>query len=289
MFDCNYCKGKGHFKQHCLKLLTKNCPPDICRDFNRFQSPACTVKGSCCYNRRHICLICYDEDCKASFHVSGHTIGSLSLPKKHATTLAKLVEVIKSIYDIISTTHEHHPKNKLPQPLASSGIRDSSTPSSMTPINSIVHEEKSILALPVVCADRNIKMPVATCFPVSSVSLEFAKEIMTSASNNQSIEPLDSSRHAILSPDGSHLRPCGTITVPLKFPNAKVYRFQMLVIPQLQEQIIFGKNHLSKTAAEISTAASEIHCHDPNMNFTAKCCHFETSTIQALTAYFEGT
>ena len=68
---CSYCKGYGHYKSHCLKLITKSPNTDICRDYNRFKKSQCQTETEhfCLSGREHRCSICSKSDCKAYLHI----------------------------------------------------------------------------------------------------------------------------------------------------------------------------------------------------------------------------
>ena len=125
------------------------------------------------------------------------------------------------------------------------------------------HESFSI---PVISADCNITMQNIDDFPVSSVSAQFANEITKMNRPDNTITPLKSLPDINL----CKLQPQGKIIVPLSFPEhavEKTYRFEMLVVPRLKHAIVFGRNHLIKTAAAINSTKQSIHFRNPSMNF----------------------
>ena len=105
-FHCSYCKGQGHFASHCLKRITKSCTDSICRDYNRFEHSNCKFGDSCVYNRRCVCLLCTDANCKAYFHVhsASQSKGWSTLPKKNENLINALVKVIEKISEVLSVT-----------------------------------------------------------------------------------------------------------------------------------------------------------------------------------------
>ena len=72
LYSCTYCKGNGHFKDKCLKLMTKNHEDHICRDYNRYERAPCEFSNepsACLRGRYHLFIICREHGCKAYHHV----------------------------------------------------------------------------------------------------------------------------------------------------------------------------------------------------------------------------
>ena len=178
-FHCSYCKGQGHFASHCLKRITKSCTDSICRDYNRFERSNCEFGDSCVYDRRHVCLICTDANCKAYFHVhsASQPKGWSTLPKKNENLINALVKVIEKISEVferheailsqISKAKDQNQTNTTSKSPLSTNNADTSTAKTTSP-------SRGILALPVVSAHKEILMPISTGFPLSSTSLEHA-------------------------------------------------------------------------------------------------------------------
>ena len=55
--------------------------------------------------------------------------------------------------------------------------------------------------------------------------------------------------------------------MPLTFANNKTFQFEMLVIPDLKEHIIFDNNHLRKTDAATNFQRLTISFKDISINF----------------------
>ena len=89
-----------------------------------------------------------------------------------------------------------------------------STNNADTSTAKITSPSRGILALPVVSAHKEILMPISTGFPLSSTSLEHAREIVK-VCNNTSITPPPSSNVILTTAEGSVLQPCGTINMPI--------------------------------------------------------------------------
>ena len=90
-----------------------------------------------------------------------------------------------------------------------------------------------ILALPVMCLDKQVTMPVPTGFPVSSISIDSAKKILNASGNQTKLTSLHASTSNIAQADGSRLHSTNKVIAPLTFANNKTFRFEMLVIPDL--------------------------------------------------------
>ena len=285
MFHCSYCMGKGHFTTSCLKRLTKNCDASICRDFNRFKTSKCTFNGSCVYGRQHICMFCEDQSCKAYFHVHGHTFQSPNLPKKNADILVKLSQALKTCLETINDLKSqlrHAPNER----------NESCTSEAKTLTEELLQaKHDGILALPVMCLDKQVTMPVSTGFPVSSVSIDFAKKILNASGNQTQLTSLHALTSNIVQADGSRLLSRNKAIVPLTFANNKTFQFEMLVIPELKEDIIFGNNHLRKTDAAINFQGLTISFKDPSMNFELSCIRREQNNnmLQAFTSVVDNT
>ena len=103
----------------------------------------------------------------------------------------------------------------------------------------------------VMCLDKQVTMPISTGFPVSSVSIDFAMKILNASGNQTQLTSLHASTSNIVQADGSRLHSRNKVIVRMTFANNKTFQFEMLVIPDLKEDIIFGNNHLRKTDAAI--------------------------------------
>ena len=287
MFHCSYCMGKGHFTTSCLKRLTKNCDASICRDFNRFKTSKCTFNGSCVYARQHICMFCKDQNCKAYFHVHGHTFQSPNLPKKNSEILMQLSQALKRCLETINDLksqlrHRANERNESCLPEAKTS----------TEAELLQGKHDGILALPVMCLDKQVTMPVSTGFPVSSISIDFARKILNASGNQTQLTSLHASTSNIVQADGSRLHSTNKVIVPLTFANNKTFQFEMLVIPDLKEDIIFGNNHLQKTDAAINFQGLTISFNDPCMNFELSCtCHEQNNNnrLRAFTSVVDNT
>ena len=96
---------------------------------------------------------------------------------------------------------------------------------------------------------------------------------------------LHASTSNILQADESRLYSRNKVIVLLTFANNETFQFEMLVIPDLKGDIIFGNNHLSKTDAAINCQGLAISFKDPSMNFELSCICPEQSynMLQAFT------
>ena len=303
-YHCSYCKGRGHFNSNCLKRLTKDCSSNICRDYNRFEHTACsTTDGSCIYNRKHICIFCNSTECKAYNHIHPKRIqiAQQNLSQRNAVilenleNLSNLVNSLREKFDIMTKNSVHknlttsNASGKISELLKQHEATEDCTTSHASEGNNVYNIMKSngSLAIPVISAQRQIMMGISPSFPLSAVSLKHAHEIAISATI--SIVPLESGNMHFTAVDSTSLKPCGTLNVPITFENAKTFCFQMVVIPNLSHDLIFGQNHLRKTDAEIHHAKLTIAFRDPAMNFETNCRLVQSNYIHALTSFVEIT
>ena len=90
--------------------------------------------------------------------------------------------------------------------------------------------------------------------------------------------------------DGAKLTCCGTINAPLTFEGDNNFTFQMLVIPDLPVEIVFGNNHLSKTDAEIRPSMRTICFRHNAMNSKLNCKLINSSnSLFAYTSVIDNT
>ena len=141
-----------------------------------------------------------------------------------------------------------------------------SIPTSLTHEDLHIIASNGILALPIVSAEKEMTMPVSTGYPLSSVSLKHAKEVISSLGNTISIVPLKETIPSIKAADGTLTKPCGTLNVPITFANKRTFQFQMLVVPALTCDLIFGNNHLVKTDAVINHSKRSISFNHYNLD-----------------------
>ena len=303
-YHCSYCKGRGHFNSNCLKRLTKDCSNNICRDYNRFEHTACcTADGSCIHNRKHVCIFCNSTECKAYNHIHPKRIqiAQQKLSQRNAAILQNLENLSNLVYglkeklDTITKTsvqekftHSNASGkiSELPKQHEESEDRTTSHTSEGNNVNNILKNNGS-LAIPVISAKRQVMMGISPSFPLSAVSLKHANEIAISPTT--SIVPLQSGNMHFIAVDLSFLKPCGTMNVPITFENTKTFCFQMVVIPNLSHDLIFGQNHLRKTDAEIHHAKLKICFRDPAMNFETNCHLVQSSHIHAFTSLVDIT
>ena len=292
-FHCSYCKGQGHFMAQCLKCLTKNCSNGICRDYNRFHHSECEFNNACVYKRQHICSICNSVTCKAYHLVNSSPNPNewLNLPKKNTELINNLVKIVQKISEIVNIQRRNLPPssdkrnqdNIVMEPTATNKQDTSSLETKQQDTS------RGILGLPVVSAQKQLIMPVSTGFPMSCVSLTRPKEIIDKY-NKASIAPLHSSNISLTMADGAKLTCCGTINAPLTFEDNNTFTFQMLVIPDLPVEIVFGNNHLSKTDAEICPSMRTICFRLNAMNSKLNCKLINSSnSLFAYTSVIDNT
>ena len=276
-FSCTYCKSTGHFISHYLKRLTKNCS-GICRDFNRFKKSHCDIDGSCIYNRLHICSLCNISNCKAYFHVKvdaapPSTTGSHPAKRNQdlLTNIVGMMTSMKSTIENLKSTINQLMKRD-PEPKHPTVVPEKTTPESLQPeiIDLIqISPSDSSFCLPIVSSGKRILMPISTS-PLSATSLAHAVQIINNSKEPTKIQPLDSSKFHIDASKATPFKLYGTIIVPITFENNVTRNFQMLVLENLPNAIIFGENHLQKTEAEIFPSKRSIYFRHPNMNFELK-------------------
>eukprot|EP00112_Aurelia_sp_Birch-Aquarium-sp1_P020464 Seg5285.2 transcript_id=Seg5285.2/GoldUCD/mRNA.D3Y31 product="hypothetical protein" protein_id=Seg5285.2/GoldUCD/D3Y31 len=220
-----YCKTKATL-EGCLKLLTKDCHPTVCRDFNRYEVSKCEIDGTCVFNRGHTCLFCNELNCKAYLHINIQDAGSPNLPKKSASIIKTLTNVLRSCVESIKDLEGRLLNLK-------TSLHSTSTPIQRQTLNSSMEKTAAGIEHP----------------SVFSTATERRKDF---PSNSHS----------------THLHPSGSMIVPLTFENNRTFRFKMLVIPHQCEKIIFGRNHIMKTEADINVPKRCITFRDQSMNFT---------------------
>ena len=125
---------------------------------------------------------CKDQSCKAYFHVHDHTFQSPNLPKKNADTMMKLSQALKTCLETINDlkSQVRHAANE----------RNESCPLGAKTLTEDLPQAKhdGILALPVMCLDKQVTMPVST--GVSSVSIDFVKKILNASGNQTQLTSL---------------------------------------------------------------------------------------------------
>lgn len=303
---CSYCKGRGHFNSNCLKRLTKDCSNNICRDYNRFEHTACcTANGSCVYNRQHVCIFCNSSECKAYKHIHPKhiQIAQQKLSERSAVilenleNLSNLVSGLKekldamtkdSVQENFTNANASGKISELPTQQQHEEIEESTTSNTSEASNvPNILKNNGSLAIPVISAQRQIMMGISPSFPLSAVSLKHANEIAISPTT--SIVPLEAENVYFTAADSTSLKPCGVLNVPVTFENTKTFCFQMVVIPNLTHDLIFGQNHLRKTDAEIHHAKLKISFRDPTMNFETNCHLVPSNFIYALTSLVDIT
>ncbi len=267
-FDCTYCKGTGHFIQSCLKRITKNCPVELCRDYNRFKHSTCDIDGECCYDRQHTCSICNQRGCKAYYHVNFENGKSQDLPQQNAAILTKMETILNKMKDSINSLYKTIKTEKeTTQVLRKAETRD--------------HERLNVnldhymagnatMALPCTSAGQQISMVLMPSLPLSAVLLQHANVIVRSTQETP-ITPVDHSRFNFSSENSSALTLCGTVIVPITFRNDRMLQFQMIVLDGLSENVIFANNHMEKTNAILDYAESRIIFRTPDLNFALPC------------------
>ena len=284
MFHCSYCKTNGHFTRNCLKLLTKNCHSNVCRNFNRYEVSKCEINGTCVFNRAHTCLFCNEPNCKAYLHINIQDAGSPNLPKRSANIIKALTNALHSCVEAIKDLEGRLKHSKTSSPLKFTRSQHQTSNSSRVKADAEIQSPSLFstakesrrdfpshcsITLPVVSVNHKITMPVIPDLSLSSVSSSFAKDLMDALGNKDLITPLEPAESAIVAATHStHLRPCGSMIVPLTFGNNITFRFKMLVVPEQYEKIIFGRNHIMKTEADINVPKRCITFRDPKMNFT---------------------
>ena len=141
------------------------------------------------------------------------------------------------------------------------------------------------------CLDKQVTMPVSTGFQVSSISIDFAKKILNASGSQTQWTSSHASTSNIVQADGSRLHSTNKIIVPLTFANNKTFQFEMLVIPDVREDIIFGNNHLQKTDAAINFQGLTISFKDSSMNFELICIRREQNNnmLRAFTLVVHNT
>lgn len=282
-FDCTYCKGTGHFIHSCLKRITKNCPVELCRDYNRFKHSTCDIDGECCYDRQHTCSICNQSGCKAYYHVNFENVKS-HLPQQNAAILTKMETILNKMKDSIDSLFKTIKTEK-------------ETTQVLRKAETCDHERSNVnldhymignatMALPCTSARQQISMVIMPSLPLSAVSLQHANEIVKSM-HQTPITPVDHSRFSFSSENSSALTLCGTIIVPITFRNNRMLQFQMIVLDGLSEDVIFANNHMEKTNAILDYAESRIIFQSPDLNFALPYKRFDNPVT--LLSLFDNT
>ena len=221
------------------------------------------------FNRAHTCLFCSEPNCKAYLHINLQDAGSPNLPKKNANIIKALTNALHSCVKAIKDLEGRLQNSKTSSPLTVTQSQHQTANSYMSRAETD-SEIKSPSVFPtVVSVNHKITMPVIPDLSLSSVSSSFAKDLMDALGNKDLITPLQPAESTILAETHSmHLRPCGSMVVLLTFENNRKFRFKMLVVPEQYEKIIFGRNHIMKTEADINVQKRCITFRDQSMNFT---------------------
>ena len=295
---CAYCKGYGHYKSHCLKLITKPLPSpkhaNLCRDYNPFKFSECqdSKNNRICKNgREHKCLICLKSECKAYFHLGSFKIDNPTHTSKSSfsdsSVLKEIIDLVKDIgrrlqlfrkdLDEIKTKQEVRDYEKL---LSETKIKPSSK------MLDLSHSQ--YLAMPIISANKELSMPISTGFPSSVVSTQHAAWISSSSTRDDLDQQIMSPfQPELLLADRSTLPMNRTINVPITFPHGETHRFQMIVAENLSHDIIFGQNHLSKLDAIISFSPPKVVFRHPD-NVDIPCKLMSTPNyVRCLTSIFD--
>jgi len=109
-----------------------------------------------------------------------------------------------------------------------------------------ISSSDSSFSLPIrVSSGKRILMPISTS-PLSTKSLEHAVQLINNSKEPTKIQPLDSSKFHIDASKATPFKLHGTIIVPITFENNVARNFQMLVLGNLPNAIIFVAKHPQK-------------------------------------------
>ena len=246
--QCAYCKGYGHYKSHCLKLITKNASNStLCREYNRFKNSACEKDSYICtQGREHRCSICRNIDCKAYLHI--HQQGRFESKDTKCSVVKELVNLVKEIASQLVTLRKdcEDIKNRCKDFMQEEQQIVSSECEWPTPTPVLLPNNR-YLALPVISVNKVLNMPVSTGFPLSAVSKNHAREVLKATKSDILSHPdMSPSTNCLSMADGQPLSINERVAVPLTFANGRTISFEMLVLEYLSHDIVFGQNHLEK-------------------------------------------
>ena len=267
MFSCSYCKGHGHFKSNCLKLLTK--PYDvrnttICRDYNRFQTSKCefdTASTSCLRGREHKCSICLNALCKAYNQVN-------TSPRTQQSIFAKMANKIKELATSFAKLKTEFNQFLEEGEKSAKALEDlQMPPSDPSPISTLDLQDKGILATPSTSANKNMNMAISLGFPLSAVSCHHALY----CSNNAELLSRQQPSLSLITADGDSLSAHGLMPIPITFTNNRTIYLDMLIVPNLTHNIIMDRNHLDKLDAIIQHKSLKVSFQHPDLMFEIPC------------------
>ena len=282
LIACSYCKGLGHTKASCLKLLTKSTHFDasqnICRDFNRFKSSLCQNQDDpsvCQCRREHKCSICLEKGCKAYNHIQG-------FQEKFDSNLTK--KILSFVQRVIKETLQTPLKANINQ--TTTAAQTELPYNTSKEQNNVQLPNNACMTIPVVSANDTIDMAISTGFPLSAVSEKHARKVVAAKTPYRKDFALVNAH--LTAADSQLLQLKEPIEVPITFPNGQSKRFEMVVVQDLPYDITFGFNHLQTTNAEINYSDSAITFGHVDMNFTVnfKKKSPSTNTLIALTSAF---
>ncbi len=235
---CSYCKGYGHYKSHCLKLITKSPNTDICRDYNRSKKSQCQTETEhfCLSVREHRCSICSKSDCKAYLHIHDNYQHwpNTEMESQH-TQLRRLIKTLEA--EILTFRQDLEKlKNDIGKETTSRSLGNivkvqdkdlqPTTPSNLEITNN------TFLAIPVTSAGQTLSLAMSTGFPLSSISEKHAKQVLKFNENrshmdlsSSSIQNFSSHDIRLITADSESLLLKGPIQVPITFSNGKQYKF----------------------------------------------------------------
>ena len=291
LIACSYCKGFGHTKASCLKLLTKSTHFDasqnICRDFNRFKSSSCQNQDDpsiCQYKRERKCSICLEKGCKAYNHIQGFQEKfDSNLTKKILSFVQRAIK--ETLHTELKANVKQTTTTEVQTEVPSNISNEQKDVQSPTP-EPLQLPNNTCMTIPVVSASDTVDMAVSTGFPLSAVSEKHARNVVAAKTPYRKDFALVTAK--LTTTDSALLQLKEPIEVPTTFPNGQSYRFEMVVVQELPYDIIFGFNHLQTTDAEINYSDSAITFGHVDMNFTVKFKKKSPSanTVVALTSAF---
>ena len=84
------------------------------------------------------------------------------------------------------------------------------------------------------------------------MSIDFAENILNPSGNQTQLTSLHALASNIVQAGVLRIHSRNGIIVLMTFPNNKTFQFEILVIPDLKENTVFGKNYLGRTDAAIN-------------------------------------